>query len=58
MARAISSLPVPVSPVIKTVEWVGATLDTRDRTAEVPTISSNMGAATNSSRSQMLHGKA
>jgi hypothetical protein len=29
MARAMSSLPVPVSPVIRTVESVGATLATR-----------------------------
>ena len=33
IARAISSLPVPVSPVIRTVESVGATLDTRESTA-------------------------
>ena len=32
IARAISSLPVPVSPVISTVASVGATLDTRDST--------------------------
>ena len=32
MARATSSLPVPVSPVIRTVESVGATLDTREST--------------------------
>ena len=55
IALAISSLPVPVSPVIKTVESVGATFDTRDNTArkagEVPTISSNMDAASTSSRS-------
>jgi hypothetical protein len=42
-ARAISSLSVPVSPVIRTVESVGATLDTRESTArragEFPTIS-------------------
>jgi len=46
MARAINSLPVPVSPVSKTVESVGATLDTRESTArstgEAPTTSSNM----------------
>src|SRR5262247_2425013 len=33
IARATSSLPVPVSPVISTVESVGATLDTCDNTA-------------------------
>src|SRR5216683_8143847 len=32
MARATSSLPVPVSPVIRTLESVGATLDTREST--------------------------
>ena len=32
MARAISSLPVPVSPVMRTVESIGATLATRDST--------------------------
>ena len=31
MARAASSLPVPVSPVTRTVELVGATLDTREK---------------------------
>ena len=44
----MSSFPVPVSPVIKTVESVGATLATRERTAfsafEAPTISSNIEA--------------
>jgi hypothetical protein len=44
MARATSSFPVPVSPVIKTVESLGATLKTSESTAckarEVPTISS------------------
>jgi hypothetical protein len=44
MARAISSLPVPVSPVMRTVESLGATLEMRERTpfkaGEVPTISS------------------
>jgi pimeloyl-ACP methyl ester carboxylesterase len=33
IARAISSLPVPVSPEISTVESVGATFDTCERTA-------------------------
>src|SRR5437660_128238 len=33
MARAMSSLPVPVSPVIRTLESVGATLAIRERTA-------------------------
>ena len=55
MARAMSSLPVPVSPVMSTVESVGATLATRARTAcragEAPTISSNMEALSSSSRS-------
>src|SRR5260221_11534579 len=32
MARAISSLPVPVSPVIRTMELGGGTLATRART--------------------------
>ncbi len=31
MARAISSLPVPVSPEINTVESVGATFPTREK---------------------------
>src|ERR1700722_11532835 len=43
IALAISSLPVPVSPVISTVASVGATLDTRENTfckaPEFPTIS-------------------
>ena len=46
MARATSSLPVPVSPVMSTVASVAATLSTRDRVSrnafEAPTISSNM----------------
>src|SRR6266481_4554871 len=46
MARAISSFPVPVSPVIKTVESVGATFTMLERTVfnagDEPTISSNM----------------
>src|ERR1700678_3787295 len=54
IARATSSFPVPVSPVIRTVESVGATLAMRDRTAfrglEVPTISSNIEALSISSR--------
>jgi hypothetical protein len=57
-ARAMSSLPVPVSPVMRTVESVGATLATRDSTAlsnfEVPTISSNMEALATSSRNAMF----
>ena len=48
MARATNSLPVPVSPVIRTVASVGATLNTRERavfkTAEVPMISSHVDA--------------
>jgi hypothetical protein len=54
-ARAINSLPVPVSPVRSTVESVGATLDTRESTVrraeEVPTTSSNMETRSTSSRS-------
>src|SRR5437899_10789580 len=46
MARATSSFPVPVSPVMRTVESVGATLATRESTAcrasDEPTISSNI----------------
>src|ERR1700733_10440743 len=46
MARATSSLPVPVSPVTRTVASVGATLDTRESTfckaPELPTISSHI----------------
>src|SRR5260370_12829308 len=46
MARATSSLPVPVSPVTRTLESVGATLDMRESTTcrggEVPTICSNI----------------
>ena len=45
-ARAMSSLPVPVSPVMNTVESVGATLAIRDSVVfnalEEPTISSNI----------------
>ena len=33
MARATSSLPVPVSPVMSTVESLRATLETRESTA-------------------------
>ena len=36
MARATSSLPVPVSPVINTVELVAATRDTRSSTSRRP----------------------
>src|SRR5258708_2729267 len=47
IARARSSLPVPVSPVTRTVASVGATLDTREsafcRAPELPTISSHIG---------------
>jgi hypothetical protein len=43
MARAISSLPVPVSPAMRTVESVGATFVTLESTAwstgDAPTIS-------------------
>src|ERR1700674_5162470 len=55
MARAINSLPVPVSPWIRTVESVGATLETCANTlrsdSEEPTISSNMEERTIYSRS-------
>src|SRR6266404_114004 len=48
MARATSSFPVPVSPVMSTVESLRATFDTRASTGcsagEVPTISSNIDA--------------
>jgi hypothetical protein len=44
----MSSFPVPVSPVISTVESVGATFTMLERTVfnagEEPTISSNMKA--------------
>jgi hypothetical protein len=53
-ARAMSSLPVPVSPVMRTVESLGATLATWERTArkaeDVPTISSNIEVSSISSR--------
>ena len=55
IARAMSSLPVPVSPEMMIVDSVGATLATRVKTAcrvdEVPTISSNIEALSTSSRS-------
>ncbi len=58
MARATSSLPVPVSPVMRTVESVGATFSIRDNTAfkagEVPTISSNIDTRSTSSRNAMF----
>jgi hypothetical protein len=48
IARATSSSPVPVSPVISTVESVRATFATRASTGcsagDVPTISSNIDA--------------
>jgi hypothetical protein len=48
MALAISSLPVPVSPEIRTVASVGAYFDRCDSTvlsaADTRTISSNMKA--------------
>src|SRR5262249_56157846 len=58
MARATSSFPVPVSPVISTVESVGATLVTSARVAcragEVPTRSSNTAGVSASSRNATL----
>src|SRR5580658_3247019 len=58
MARATSSLPVPVSPVIRTLESVGATLEMRESTffkaAEVPTISSNIASLSISARNAMF----
>ena len=55
IARATSSFPVPVSPVMSTVESVGATCATLVSTArsagEVPTISSNIDDLSTSSRS-------
>jgi len=57
-ARATSSFPVPVSPVMSTVESVAATFAMLARTvckaAEVPTISSNIEAWSTSSRSAMF----
>src|SRR6202790_933136 len=48
MARAINSFPVPVSPVISTVDSVGATFtmleSTVCRAGDEPTMSSNMNA--------------
>ena len=58
MARATSSFPVPVSPVMSTVESVGATFAMWARTyckaGEVPTISSNIEAWSTSSRRAMF----
>ncbi len=58
MARATSSFPVPVSPVIRTVESVLATLltstSTRRSGAEEPTISSNIEVWLTSSRRAMF----
>jgi hypothetical protein len=58
IARAMSSLPVPVSPVIRTVESVGATFVTLENTlrnpGEAPTISSNIDALSISSRNAMF----
>src|SRR5262249_441279 len=55
IARAISSLPVPVSPVTSTVESVGATLATSDsaswRARDVPTMSSKTASRPGASRS-------
>src|ERR1700722_10007149 len=49
MARAVNSLPVPLSPVISTVASVGATLPTFSRTRvrapDDPIIPSNLGDA-------------
>src|SRR5438445_8695744 len=54
IARAISSFPVPVSPEIRTVESVGATvsasLSTRRSTALLPTMSSKFRSVLISSR--------
>ena len=58
IARAMSSFPVPVSPVMRTVESVGATLDRSDSTAlrggDDPTISSNIEVLSTSSRRTMF----
>jgi hypothetical protein len=58
MARAINSLPVPVSPWMSTVESVLATFDTCAKTpcraGDEPTISSNIDARSTSSRSEVL----
>src|SRR5580698_7145391 len=54
MARAISSFPVPLSPVIRTVASLGATLITCAVTPQIaledPTISSNIDVDRTSSR--------
>ena len=54
IARAINSLPVPVSPMMRTVESVGATFVTLESTPrnarEAPTISSNIDVLSISSR--------
>jgi hypothetical protein len=54
MARATSSLPVPVSPVMRTVESLGATFEMRESRAckerEAPTMSSNIEVSSISSR--------
>src|SRR6266853_462447 len=58
MARATSSLPVPVSPKMSTVESVCATFATCARTLcsadDEPTISSNIEARSRSSRSAIV----
>src|SRR2546422_5819084 len=58
MARAINSLPVPVSPRMSTVESVGDTFETCDSTrrstSDEPTISSNMDDRTMSSQRERL----
>jgi hypothetical protein len=58
IARATNSFPVPVSPVMRTVESVGATFDTSVSTdcsgAETPTISSNIDVLSISSRRTMF----
>src|SRR5437016_486147 len=58
MARAINSLPVPVSPRMSTVESVGDTFETCDSTrrstSDEPTISSNMDDLTKAPRPHVL----
>jgi hypothetical protein len=58
MARATSSLPVPVSPLMRTDELLGATLEMRESPAckagEAPTISSNIEVLSISSRRTMF----
>ena len=58
IARAMSSFPVPVSPVMSTVESIGATFETCDSTVrrggEAPTISSNIDVLSISSRRTMF----